>query len=164
MRPIGCWDWGWGWSRCWDRCWSLRYAIVISWSHVTSHVIVLTRSGQFQIIAPEVDLVISHLTYLINLPTFGSIFRINLSNQPFESTFRINHLNKPTQSAFSLNRRHHWLVVRCFLQTYVRRIVLLPTEVRMIQVVDLLADHPLVEVWNVSPSSTPWWRCGWKPC
>ncbi len=34
----------------------------------------------------------------------------------------------------------------------------------MIQVVDLLADHPLIEAWSISPSSTPWWRCGWKPC
>ncbi len=47
----------------------------------------LTRLGQFQIITPEVNLVISHLTYLINLPTFGSTFRINLSNQLFKSTF-----------------------------------------------------------------------------
>ncbi len=55
-------------------------------------------------------------------------------------------------------------MVRCFLQTYVCRIILLPTEVCMIQVVDLLADYPLVEMWSVSPSNTPWWRCGWKPC
>ncbi len=47
---------------------------------------------------------------------------------------------------------------------YVRRIVLLPTKVCMIQAVDLLANHPLVEAWSVSPSNTPWWRCGWKPC
>ncbi len=47
---------------------------------------------------------------------------------------------------------------------YVHRIVLLSTEVGMIQIVDLLADHPLVEAWNVSPSSIPWWRCKWKPC
>ncbi len=54
-------------------------------------------------------------------------------------------------------------MVRCFLsQIYIRMIVLLPTEVRMIQVVDLLADHLLVKVWSILPSSTPWWRCGWK--
>ncbi len=111
---------------------------VMSWSHVTSHVMDLTRSGQFQIITDPVPRGwLSHqspdyLIFRINLPTFGSTFWINL-------------LNQPTQSAFSLNRRRHWLVVRYFLQTYVHRIVLLPTEVRMIQVVDLLADHPLVE-------------------
>ncbi len=33
----------------------------------------------------------------------------------------------------------------------------------MIQVVDLLADHLLVEVWSVSPSNISWWQCGWKP-
>ncbi len=58
----------------------------------------LTRSGQFQIITDpiylKVDLVISHLTYLINLPTFGSILRINLLNQPFESTYAISLLIK----------------------------------------------------------------------
>ncbi len=50
----------------------------MSLSHVASHVMDLTWSGQFQIITdptyPEVDLVISHLTYLINLSTFRSIF------------------------------------------------------------------------------------------
>ncbi len=117
----------------------------------------LTRSGQFQIITdPASRGWLSHqspdyLTFEINLLTFGS-------------TFSINFLNQPTQSAFSWNRRRHWLVIRCFLQTYVRRIVLLPTEVGMIQVVDLLPDHPLVETWSVSLSSTPWWRYGWKPC
>ncbi len=54
-------------------------------------------------------------------------------------------------------------MVHRFLQMYIRRIVLLPTEVHMIQIVDLLADHPLVEACSVSPLSTPWWRCGWKP-
>ncbi len=46
----------------------------------------------------QVDLGISHLTYLnfwINLPTFGSTFQINLSNQLFESTFWINLRNQP---------------------------------------------------------------------
>ncbi len=64
---------------------------------MTSHVMDLTWSGQFQIITdptyPEFDLVISHLTYLIfqiNLLPFGSTFQINLSNQPFESTYAIN--------------------------------------------------------------------------
>ncbi len=74
---------------------------------MTSHMVDLTWSVQFQIITnpvyPKVDLVMSHLTYVINLPTFGSIFQINLSNQPFESTFWINLLNQPTQSTFSLN-------------------------------------------------------------
>ncbi len=54
----------------------------------------LIRLGQFQSITdpayPEVDLVISHLTYLINIPTFGLTFQINLSNQLFELTYAIN--------------------------------------------------------------------------
>ncbi len=95
-----------------------------------------------------------------DLPNQPSDFQINLSDQPSESIFQINLSNQSTQSIFSLNRRRHWLVVRHFLQTYIRRIVLLPTEVCMIQVVDLFADHPLVKVWSVSPSSTPWWWCG----
>ncbi len=37
--------------------------------------------------------------------------------------------------------------------------VLLPTELLIIQVVNLLADHPLVESWGVSPLSNPWWQC-----
>ncbi len=61
------------------------------WSYVTSHVMDLTWSEQFQIITdpayPKVDLVISHLTYLINLPIFGSTFQISLLNQLFESTY-----------------------------------------------------------------------------
>ncbi len=56
------------------------------------------------------------------------------------------------------------MVRRFFWQTYVRRIVLLPTEVYMVQVVDFLIDHPLVEAWSVWPWSTPWWRCRWKLC
>ncbi len=63
-----------------------------------SHMIDLTILGQFQIIIdlayPKVDLVISHLTYLINLLTFGSTFQINLLNQPFESTYTISILIK----------------------------------------------------------------------
>ncbi len=31
----------------------------------------------------------------------------------------------------------------------------LPTEIRMIQVVNLLADRPLVDAWGVPLSSTP---------
>ncbi len=69
---------------------------------MTSHVMDLNWSGQFQMITdstyPEVDLVISYLTYLINLPTFGSIFRINFPNQPFKSTFQINLSNQPFES------------------------------------------------------------------
>ncbi len=57
---------------------------------MTSHVMDLTWLGQFQIITDliysEVDLVISHLTYL----TFW------LSDQPFESTFWINLRNQPS--------------------------------------------------------------------
>ena len=50
---------------------------------MTSHVMDLTWSGQFYIIThSEINLVISHLTYL---------------------TFQINFLNLPTQSAFLLN-------------------------------------------------------------
>ncbi len=56
-------------------------AIVMSWSHMTSHVMDLTWSGQFYI---EIDLVIHHLTYLT--------FRVNLSNQPFKSTYKIKHV------------------------------------------------------------------------
>ncbi len=63
---------------------------VMSWIHVTSHVMDLTWLGQFHTIThlayPEVDLVISHLTYLT--------FQINLSNQPFESIYAINLLIK----------------------------------------------------------------------
>ncbi len=134
-----------------------RELCVMSWSHMTSHVIDLTRSGQFQIITDPASCgwlchqSPDYLTFRINLLTFGSTFWISL-------------LNQPTRSAFSLNWRRHWLVVRHFLQTYVRRIVLLPTEIRMIQVVGLLTDHPLVKVWSISPSNTPWWWCGWKPC
>ncbi len=55
---------------------------------MTSHVIDLTKSGQFQIITdPASQGWLSHqlpdyLTFRINLPTFGSTFWINLSNQP----------------------------------------------------------------------------------
>ncbi len=93
-------------------------------------------------------------------PSFGSTFRINLSNQPFKSTFWINLRNQPSHCIGCATR----LVLHRFLQKFVCRIVLLSTEVRMIQVVDFLADHPLVKAWSVSPSSTPWWRCEWKPC
>ncbi len=73
-------------------------AIVMLWSHVTSHVMNLTWSGQFQIITnPASRGWLSHqlpdyLIFRINLPTFGSNFWINLSNQPFESTYAINLL------------------------------------------------------------------------
>ncbi len=131
----------------------------MSWSHVTSHMMDLTRSEQFQIITdPAPRAWLSHPSPdLLNQP---SDFRINLSNQPFESTFWINLRNQPSHWIGGATR----LVVRSFLHTYVRRIVLLPTEVRMIQVVDLLADHPFVEVWSVSPLSTLWWQYGWKHC
>ncbi len=125
---------------------------------MTSHVMDLTWLRQFQII---IDLAswgwlshqsLNYLTFRINLPTF-------------RSTFWIHFLNQPMQSAFSLNWRHHWLVIRRFFwQTYVHRRVLLPTEVCMIQIVNLLADHPLIEAWSVLSLSTPWWRYGWKLC
>ncbi len=129
----------------------------MSWSHVMDP----TRSGQFQIITNPIPRGwLSHQSpdYL----TFRIIsdFQINFLNQPFESTFWINLHNQPSHwigGATSL-----WYVASS--KTYVRRIVLLPTEVRMIQVVDLLANHPLVEACSVPPSSTPWWRCRWKPC
>ncbi len=118
----------------------------------------LTWSKQFQIISDPIfrgwlsHQLPDYLTFWINFSTFGSTFQINLLNQPMQSTFL-------------LNRRRHWLMIRCvFWQTYVRKRVLLPTEVSMIQVVDLLTDHPLVEAWSISPSSAPWWWCGWKPC
>ena len=63
-----------------------------------------------------------------------------------------------------MNRRRHWIVVYCFFQTYVRRIVFLLTEVCIIQVVDLFVDDSLVKAWSISPWSTPWWRYRWKPC
>ncbi len=149
------WCWGWdayviiGISEVACLWWTCKmYIIIISWSHVTGHMMDQTWSGQFQIITdPASQGWLSHqspdyLTFRINLPTFGLNFQINL-------------LNQPTQSAFSLNWQCHWLVVRRFLwQTYVRRRVLPPTEVRMIQIVDLFADYPLVEAWSVSPSST----------
>ncbi len=128
------------------------------WSHVTSHVMDLTWLAQFQIITDPASWGwLSHqspdyLTFQINFPTFGSTFWINLLNQSIQSTF-------------SLNRRCYWLVIRHFLwQTYVYRRVLLPIKVCMILVVDLLADHPLIKVWSILSSSSPWWRCGWKPC
>ncbi len=129
---------------------------VISWSHVMD----LTRSGQFQISTdPASRGWLSH--QLPDYLTFRIIsdFWINLLNQLFESTFWINSRNQPSHwigGATSL-----WYVTSS--KTYVRRIVLLPTDVRMIQVVDLLAGHPLVEACSVPPSSTPWWRYRWKP-
>ncbi len=131
----------------------------MSRSHVTSHVMDLTRSRQFQIITdPAPQDWLSHQSP--DLPNQPSNFRINLSNQLFESTFRINLCNQPSHWIGGATR----LVVHRFLQIYIHRIVLLSTEVYMIQVVDLLADHLLVEAWSVLPSSTPWWRCGWKLC
>ncbi len=134
-----------------------EYYFVMSWSHVMD----LTGSEQFQIItdpAPRGWLSYQSPDYL----TFRIIsdFWINILNQPFESTFWINLRNQPSHwigGAISL-----WYVASS--KTYVLRIVLLLTEVRMIQVVDLLADHPLVEACSVPPLNTPWWRCGWKPC
>ncbi len=86
----------------------------MSSNHMTSHVMDLTRSGQFHIITyPEVDLslIIRHLTYLT--------FSVNLHNQPFESTFAINLLNQSI-----LNWRRHWLVVRRLLRrAYVGRCI-----------------------------------------
>ncbi len=69
---------------------------VMLWSHMTSYVMDLTWSGQFQIITdPASRGWLSHqsldyLIFQINLPTFGSTFRINLLNQPFESIYAIN--------------------------------------------------------------------------
>ncbi len=131
---------------------------VISWSHVTSHMMDLSRLGQFQIITD-----LASWGWLSHQSPDYLTFQINLPN--FRSTFQINLLNQSIQSVFLLNWWCYWLVVRRFFwQTYVRRRVLLPTEVRMIQVVDHLADHLLIEAWSISPSSTPWWRCKWKPC
>ena len=68
-------------------------AIIILWSHVTSHVIDLIWSGQFYIITyPKVDLslIIRHLTYLTK-----STFWFNLLNQSFKSRFWINLYNQP---------------------------------------------------------------------
>ncbi len=113
----------------------------MSWSHVTSHVMDLTRSGHFQIItdpAPRDWLSHQSPNYLtFRLPNQPSDFWINLLNQPFESTFWINLLNQPTQSAFSLNRRRHWLVVHHFLQTS-------PTR-QGVKCITL--EYPLVAVW-----------------
>ncbi len=70
--------------------------LIILWYHMTSHVIDLTRSGQFQIItdpAPRSWLchqLPDYLTFQIILPTF-------------EKSFSINFFNQPTQSAFALN-------------------------------------------------------------
>ncbi len=70
----------------------------MSWSHVTSYVIDLTWSGQFQIISdPASQSWLSHqspdyLTFRNIFLTFGSTFRINLLNQPFESTYAISLL------------------------------------------------------------------------
>ncbi len=79
---------------------SRRKAIVMLWSHVTSHVIDPTWSGPFQIIPDPASRVwLSHLSpdyliFQIKLPTFGSNFQINILNQPFESTYAISLLIK----------------------------------------------------------------------
>ncbi len=63
--------------------------IVMSWSHVTSHMIDLTRSEQFQIITdPAPRGWLSHQSP--DLPNQPSDFWINLLDQLFESTFQIN--------------------------------------------------------------------------
>ena len=69
-----------------------RKSIVISWGHISSYVMDLTRSRQFHIITYlEVDLslIIHHLTYLIE-----STFQFNLLDQPFKSIFWINLRNQ----------------------------------------------------------------------
>ncbi len=79
-----------------------KLEVVILWSYVTSYVIDLTRSGQFQIItdsAPRGWL--SHQS--LNLPNQPSDFRINLSDQPFESTFQINLSNQPFESTYAIS-------------------------------------------------------------
>ncbi len=71
-----------------------RKVIVISWSHMTNHVIDLTWSGQFHIIThPASRGWLCHQWFdLPNLPNQTSDFRINLSNQHFKSTYIINLL------------------------------------------------------------------------
>ncbi len=70
--------------------------IVMSWSHMISHVIDLIWSTQFQIITDLVSKdwlshqLLDYLIFQINRLTFGSTFWINLLNQPMQSTFSLN--------------------------------------------------------------------------
>ena len=69
---------------------------VMSWSHMTSHVMNLTRLEQFHIITySEVDLffIIHYLTKFINIP--NHLFGIDLLNQLFEINLR--------------NQSFHWI-------------------------------------------------------
>ena len=90
---------------------------------------------------------------LLNL-TFGTIFQINLSYQPFELTYAINlsTVSRACGTSLPLTNMHMY------------EGVLLPTEVCMIQVINFLADCPFIEAWNVLFLNTLWWRCEWKPC
>ncbi len=74
----------------------------MSWSHVTSHVMDLTRSGQFQIITdPAPQGWLRHQSP--DLPNQPSDFWINLSDQPFESTFRTNFSNQSFESIYAIS-------------------------------------------------------------
>ena len=66
-----------------------RNDCVISWGRMTSHVMDLTCSGQFNIIIYlkiDLSLIIRNLIYLTLL--------VNFSDQPFKSTYAINFLIK----------------------------------------------------------------------
>ncbi len=125
---------------------------------MTSHVIDLTWSGQFQIITHSTSQGwLSHQSPdFPNLSNQPSDFWINLLNQPFESTYAIN-LFIELAALLACGTSLPLTNVRMWED------VLLLTEVRMIQVVNFLTDHPLIEAWGASPLSILWWRCGCKP-
>ncbi len=103
----------------------------MSWSYITSHIIDLTRFGQFLIIThPKVDflLIIRHLTHLT--------FSINLYNQLFESSFLI------TLHSIG-NATGLWYVT--FSDVYTWKGVLLLTKPYIIQVINFLIDRPLIK-------------------
>lgn len=69
---------------------------------------------------------------------------VKLPNQSSEAIYTINLLNQ-----------HIPLVYDTLLhETYLRRGVLLPTDLHMIQVVHLLLDYPLIELWGILVSNT----------
>lgn len=111
--------------------------IIILWSHMTSLMRDLTWFEQFHIITYcelDLPLIICHLTYLIFL-----------INQSFELTLKSNFLVDITTSLLYIT----FSDVRMYEDTF------LLIELHIIEVVNLHADCPLVQLWNVSLSSTP---------
>ena len=129
------------------------------WNHITSHVMDLIRLGQFYILTYlEVDLslIIHDLTYLIK-----SNFCFNLLDQPFELIFWINLCN---QAFYWIGSTTNWCYIAFFdKRTYVGEYT--PTYWGMYDLGSwLFCRSPTSWVMEVSPLSTSWWRCEWKPC